>query len=123
MGPACYTKLIHFCGQSRRGYIMDEWSCRSINLLFESADGRRRKPVLFNGTQVSPHNSVEHYEQFCGLIDLLAELSGDTDAAELASRLSSVAGDARRNRGVWRQYVIEHMHRAPVGRRIAAVAR
>ena len=33
MGPAYFTKLIYFLGSKQNGYIMDQWTARSMNLL------------------------------------------------------------------------------------------
>lgn len=113
MGPACFTKIVHFCCPSRRAYIMDQWTGRSINLLFEAENGSRRAPVAFNGDQVSPRNSAQDYELFCGLIEYLADRSDEADPAQIARRLAT--GGPGRRRSAWRQHVTRSLasRRAP----------
>ena len=36
MGPAYFTKLICFVNPNLKGYIMDQWTAKSINFLFEN---------------------------------------------------------------------------------------
>jgi len=47
MGAAYFTKLIFFCEPDHKGYIMDQWTSKSINLL------TGEEIVHLTGTQVS----------------------------------------------------------------------
>ena len=122
-GPAYFTKLIYFLmpgsGQAfRPGYIMDQWAGCSINLLqgeelvlmdvtrtWTSPNGstRTRPNAVF---RVSNANTAEHYEEFCGKVDCLADRFG-LDHGAIDRSLVSFGG---RNPEFWRKYVTEHRH-------------
>lgn len=99
MGPAYFTKLIFFLGENHDGYIMDQWTAASVNLLYS--------PKLVDRTSahyVTDRNSSAVYERFCILIEDLARRLGIApDVAEL--RLFARGG---RYKHPWRKYVIEH---------------
>jgi hypothetical protein len=114
MGPAFFTKLIFFLRgelQENIGYIMDQWTACSINLLVTS-----EPTVLVNAGyvwksdkklnvdfQVSEHNDKERYEKFCCWLDKLAkELELSPINAELLLMSSG------RGRGEWRNYVVQN---------------
>ncbi|MDB2529574.1 hypothetical protein N9X46_02400 [Paracoccaceae bacterium] len=66
IGPAYYTKLIFFAHPDHDGFIMDQWTARSINLLLG-------KPLV--GTikheyseRVSDKNNAKVYTTFCDAI-------------------------------------------------------
>jgi hypothetical protein len=105
MGPTYFTKLIYFCCPKQRGYIMDQWTGKSINLLFESADGGP-PPVTFLGKRVSPKNSSERYEQFCQLVEALGERLGEKNGGEVERRLFSSGARGAQECGRWRRYVV-----------------
>ena len=67
LGPAFFTKLIFFASPRHDGYIMDQWTARSINLLC-------RDPFIkiTSGGWVKPNNTPEIYERFCQAVELLA---------------------------------------------------
>ena len=103
MGPAFFTKLIYFLGKnaSKRGYIMDQWTALSANLL----TGRRLVELqkLKDAVRVSDNNEPHDYENFCQFIESLAlELRETPDDAEM--RIFSVGGRGAK-RGEWRSYV------------------
>lgn len=94
LGPAYYTKLIHFAAPQLSGYMMDQWLARSINLLYG--------PVIhLNGTHVSDRNSRDVYEEFCLLVDALAKRSKD-----IGEQTEQALFSEGRGRGLWRNYLI-----------------
>jgi hypothetical protein len=105
MGPAYFTKLMYFLGADQRGYIMDQWTARSVNLLFSDP-----LIALHQGAFVADTNDALLYETFCGRVEEIAgELSHATgkpitpDEAEMA--MFSKGG---RKAGRWRRYVKLH---------------
>lgn len=116
MGPAYYTKLIFFCGPDHDGYIMDQWTSLSVNLLFSSGE----KPVVdmvstvFRGVRtdtVTDRNKPEDYEAFCRGVEFLADRLEVEKPETVEEWLFSKGG---RNPGPWRKYVKDN--RPPVGR-------
>lgn len=108
MGPAFFTKLIYFFGKGSpsRGYIMDQWTARSANLLLEQdlVDLRKYKGRAW----VTDKNSEETYDKFCCFLECLArELSVKTDVAE--EMIFSVGNRGRKQtRGAWREYLLKY---------------
>ena len=98
MGAAYFTKLIFFCVPGHRGYIMDQWTSKSINLL-------RKTPLvhLISG-HVSKKNGKEVYAQFCNLVDEIAEELGVT-GEHIEVAMFSKGG---RRKAAWRRYVVNH---------------
>jgi hypothetical protein len=97
VGPAYFTKLIFFVRPSLRGYIMDQWTARSINLLYGSTIR------LTQGHSVA-ENAPEIYEDFCDKIEDVGErLRLSPDEAE---RVLFCSGGIRP--GHWRSYVKRH---------------
>ena len=107
MGPAFFTKLIYFFGQKSdsRGYIMDQWTALSANLL----TGRKLvdMQIFKGGARVSDDNSSDVYNDFCCFIEVLAqELNESSDQAEI--RIFSMGG-RREKKGKWRTYLNEQL--------------
>jgi hypothetical protein len=99
MGPAYFTKLICFVNPKLKGYIMDQWTSKSINLLFEN------KTVFMNvNGHVSDKNSAQIYEDFCIKIEYLADLL-NLKSIYLEENLFSNGGI---NKGKWRQFVVDN---------------
>lgn len=103
MGPAFFTKLIYFFGEKAksRGYIMDQWTALSANLL----TGRQlvEMQILQNAARVSDNNNSDVYEEFCNFIEVLGkELNESADEAEM--RIFSVGGRGDKQ-GKWRAYL------------------
>lgn len=103
MGPAFFTKLIYFLGKDapERGYIMDQWTALSANLL----TGRKMVDLqrLNGGFRVSDKNDPHVYDDFCKFIENLAlELNESPDDAEM--RIFS-AGGGTSKQGEWRAYL------------------
>lgn len=109
MGPAYYTKLIFFADPLHNGYIMDQWTSLSINLLM--CDGQTPMIDMITGTNrdrrfdwVSDSNTADTYENFCSAVEQLGKEIGQCPE-ETEMRLFSVGG---RNPGEWRTYVKSH---------------
>lgn len=101
--PAYYTKLIFFCAPRHDGYIMDQWTAKSVNLI------AGRGLVAFDyGGYVSDANDARVYDAFCELVEALAARDGRTPE-ETEMRLFSRGG---RRKGRWRQHVIDHWPRS-----------
>jgi hypothetical protein len=100
LGPAYFTKLIYFfLPNIFPGYIMDQWTAKSINLL------AGRKIVRMSGSWPNHENSCENYEAFCQLVDFLSEKVGCT-GDEFEQRMFSQNGQHRKIRGPWRAHVV-----------------
>ncbi len=109
LGPAYFTKIIYFLSKPVcRGYILDQWTARSTNLLHHT------KVILLNKsvskTQktsyfVSDKNLPETYENFCLFIELLAK-SYQTTPDLIEMSLFSNGKSKGKDRGEWRTYVI-----------------
>lgn len=111
MGPAYFTKLIFFLmpDDQSKGYIMDQWTSVSVNLLFEKPlidttvlkikkqDGSFRVAEI-----VKDSNSHLQYEMFCQSVEWLAKKINVSP--ELAEEMMFSEG---RGNGTWRNYVID----------------
>jgi len=125
MGPAYFTKLIFFLEQSHTGYIMDQWTARSMNLLRASNENeivlvknysKRGKdgslPPL--GYRVDPKkNDVNIYRAFCEDLEALAEVINPElppieRNLETEMLIFSKGQNGKEERGDWRKYVIEN---------------
>ena len=98
MGAAYFTKIIFFCGQGHDGYIMDQWTSKSANIL--------NKTPLINLTSghVNKKNGVEQYKLFCELVEEVAKTLG-MSAEEVELSMFSRGG---RKKLPWRKFVIEN---------------
>ena len=101
IGPAYYTKLIFFANPRHDGYIMDQWTSRSVNLLV-SGD-----PIVAMRTSnhVSPQNSAETYETYCRIVETLSKLLMDKNPEETERCLFSTGG-GNNKRAQWRKHVM-----------------
>ncbi len=106
MGIAYFTKLIFFLthtdpylkARNRSGYILDQWTARSINLLSDT-------PIInMQSSWVTDKNTGQVYGIFCEKIEQLADLIHRTPA-QTEELLFSRGG---RNKGSWRAYVINN---------------
>lgn len=104
MGPAYFTKLIHFLTPlaiAPRGLIMDQWTGKSANLLHEG-----NVVVKMDGHRVSPRNNSTNYELFCRLChNLASQLHADVDDIEM---VMFGIGRKKRNPSRWRMYLERH---------------
>ena len=98
MGAAYFTKLIYFLLPNNDGYIMDQWTSKSINLILG------RSLVDLNHGHVSKKNAADTYEKFCVEVERIAsDLKMSAEDVEMA--MFSKGG---RNKEPWRNYVVEH---------------
>jgi len=113
MGPAYFTKLIHFLMPFNNygrpvGMIMDQWAGCSINVLLGTNLIRMDATFTWNAENVSSKytvsntNNAQIYEAFSAAVHQLAGLVGRT--VEVVDRaFLSIGGN---NPGSWRQHVI-----------------
>ena len=112
MGPAYFTKLIYFLEPKHNGYIMDQWTARSMNLLRKSDEYEiqlipttKRNSDGFRKFRVNQKkNHVCIYRAFCEDLEHLAEYL-DIDPEETEKLIFSKGG--RVNMGCWRRFVLE----------------
>lgn len=98
LGPSYFTKLLYFCGVNGDHWIMDQWTAKSVNLLF----GKVIVPM--RGDAISPAVTAEHYVSYCDAVDQIAQRIG-SDGSTAEIRLFDQGG---RLPGYWRAYVKEH---------------
>lgn len=98
LAPAYFTKLIHFMRPERDGYVLDQWTAKSVGLLFE------QRFITIRGGWVTRENDDRVYGRYCDAVEHLAERIGSTpDAAE--ELMFSKGGLKKQS---WRQYVVGH---------------
>jgi len=99
MGPAYYTKLICFINRDweKAGYIMDQWTAKSINLLC----GRALVKMTRSG-HVDAKNDSEVYESFCSVIDDISIITG-ISGIDIEESLFSSGG---KYKGKWRNILV-----------------
>ena len=104
MGPAFFTKLIFFGLPKHDGYILDQWTGRSINFLLD-------EPLIKlsgskGGQRVSDSNDFLVYSNFCIAIEELADLMPVVnEPRHMEEILFSWGG---RRKGAWRTYLLEN---------------
>ncbi len=98
MGAAYFTKLIFFCEPNHNGYIMDQWTSKSINILMNDSI------VHLTSGHVNKSNTAQNYELFCNLTNEIAKKL-DRNGEEIEIGMFSKGG---RRRWAWRAYVCEH---------------
>lgn len=112
-GPAYWTKLIFFASPKHDGYIMDQWTSVSINLLLQNYS----KPIvdLSSGNSrgqtyhhVTDRNDATVFETFCSGVEHLARQSdlqhrlAINTPEDVEMRMFSFGG---KRPGAWRRYV------------------
>ncbi|MBE0470840.1 MAG: hypothetical protein IBX55_15200 [Methyloprofundus sp.] len=98
MGAAYFTKIIFFCGKDHNGYIMDQWTSKSANIL-------NKTPLIkLSSGHVNKKNGVEQYKLFCELVETVAEII-DLTAENVELSMFSRGG---RQKLPWRKFVIEN---------------
>lgn len=106
IGPAFYTKIIFFADPRHDGYIMDQWTALSVNLL--TSVGPTDAIAMTSGVsggrryhRVADSNTADTYELFCKTIEQIGQkLKLPSEVVE--ERLFSWGG---RKPGEWRSYV------------------
>lgn len=102
MRAAFFTKLIFFLRYEADGYIMDQWTAKSINLI----EGRDVVPLDRSGL-VPDRASEYNYEDFCQCIEKIGvEINQSPDKVE--EMLMSRGGQKAEP---WRTYVKMHYSR------------
>jgi hypothetical protein len=106
--PAYYTKLIFFFGNGN-SYIMDQWTSKSIELLWTIDD---RIGIIFDngGNYVQANNHSGLYEEFCNRMEILTlianhQTNSNFTPTEIEERIFSNGANRGQNRGPWRTYV------------------
>ena len=99
MGIAYFTKLICFLNPSLNGFIMDQWTSKSINLITQ-------EKIIWLNSQglVTDKNQVEEYSKFCKIVEDLSKII-NIQPLDLEENLFSNGG---RKKGLWRDYVIKN---------------
>jgi hypothetical protein len=99
IGPAYFTKLIFFANPRHDGYIMDQWTSRSINFLIDGP------PLIKMRTQnhVDPRNDESTYEQYCCAVEALSNILTDKTSEEVELCLFSKGGQSPHP---WRRYLL-----------------
>jgi hypothetical protein len=100
IGPAYYTKLVCFLNPKLNGYIMDQWTSKSVNLLCN----KKIVKLTSTGFVDSLKNDAEVYRKFCEVIDKLSvdlKMSG-LDVEE------SMFSNGGKKKGKWRKVVVEN---------------
>lgn len=101
LGPSYFTKLLFFFSLAGDCWIMDQWTSKSINLLFGNI-------VPMQGHYFSPSIEAGHYEQYCAAVDEISSLlSCDGERAEML--LFSRGG---RKPHAWRAHVMRETTKA-----------
>ena len=122
MGPAYFTKLIYFLEPKHNGYIMDQWTARSMNLLRKSDEYEiqlisttRRKSDGLRNFRVNPiENNVSNYSAFCEDLERLAEYLGRNP--EETEKIIFSKGGRVNKMGCWRRFVLEGTSKTSTGR-------
>ena len=83
VGPAFYTKLIFFLGNGD-GLIMDQWTSRSVNLLFD------REVIRLN--KGKKKSNGDHYYSVCKRNDERVYMIYNDAVSQLSEKLSSAIG-------------------------------
>ena len=104
LGPAYFTKIIYFVRPEKDGYILDQWTAKSISLMFT--------PVFISVTQigwVSRMNGAEVYSRYCNAVERIAQKLDIS--AEITEEMMFSRGGRKKH--VWRTYVAKNwLHRS-----------
>jgi hypothetical protein len=112
LGPAYFTKLIFFLRPELKGYILDQWTAKSISILFKQrfidiqGDNRKKRH------HVTRSNDAQIYDRYCSAVETLAnelkKIAGKEDASgDMVERMLFSLG-GKSSKGAWRSYVIQH---------------
>ena len=108
LGPAYFTKLIYFLhpGQQGVGFIMDQWTATSINLLFGCDVVKMAKvSTTRTKTAVSDRNDGKRYDLFNRLIEQIAR-SWSASPEHVEMTLFGRGGKAV---DLWRRHVLKSL--------------
>ncbi len=98
VGPAYFTKIMFFLFPELNAYILDQWTARSINILYPEGELIDLGP----SKNVLDSNTGDAYEAFCLKIEDLARKIGQSPI-ETEKIIFSGGG---RNPAPWRAYVV-----------------
>ena len=102
IGVAYFTKLMFFLRPRADAYILDQWTAKSVNLLFSVAN--QKAPIVkLYGDTVNDRNTSRDYEVFCKCVEKLATKL-KTSPADTEERIFSNGGGKGKD-GAWRAYV------------------
>ncbi len=106
IGAAYFTKLIYFLSPEHDGYIMDQWTARSINALFLKPGG---KIVDLNSQNLvdTRANDRASYEEFCSCMDKGARLLHIDDTGRFEQLIFSHGG---KRPGRWRKLIKDKLY-------------
>lgn len=121
IGPAYFTKLIFFLTAANPengiGYIMDQWTAKSADLLVSGINGHGGSVVrVGHSGYVAQNNESIRYEYFCRAVDELGSClkeSGIENPEEIEwgvvaeERMFSIGW----GQGAWRNYVVANWSR------------
>lgn len=99
LGISFYTRLIFFCDPNNKGYVLDQWTSKTVNLLV----GYKMIRIAQNGFVTDANKSVD-YNNFCLALDELARLV-DWPPQKFELSLFASGGTCP---WAWRQYVKKH---------------
>ena len=106
--PAYYTKLIFFFGNGNT-YIMDQWTSKSIELLWTIND---RIGIVFDngGNYIQGNNHSGLYEEFCHRMEILTntvnnQTNSNYTPTEIEEMIFSNGANMGQILGAWRAYV------------------
>jgi len=106
--PAYYTKLLFYFGNGNT-YIMDQWTAKSIELLWDTSD---RIEIKFDTQRkyVHANNHSGLYEEFCNRIETLTlivnnQLNSNYTPTQIEERIFSNGANMGQVLGAWRAYV------------------
>lgn len=113
MGAAYFTKLIFFCDPKHQGFIMDQWTSKSTNLLCD------RDMIHLTQGHVDKRNDYQTYSQFCEIVrDLGMKLNREAEHIEM-----SMFSKGGRKKGEWRAYVLASLDNHAFSNRLAHSSR
>ena len=71
LAAAYFTKLMYFCCPGGGCYILDQWTARSINLIFGIGN---QLIYMSSRTWVDRRNKGTHYEKYCMVVEVIANV-------------------------------------------------
>lgn len=101
IGPAYFTKLIFFANPRHDGYIMDQWTSRSVNLLVDGPAVVKMRTL----DHVDPRNSSQNFERFCKVVEAISTQLLNRTPEETEQCLFSTGG---KKPAAWRRYLVQH---------------
>lgn len=107
-----YTKLLYFFRPTPDAYILDQWTAKSVRLLFNPC------PINLNGDLPHLHTTPAQYDWFCAQLDNFAPIVWPTIAGVTGEDAEVAIFDEGRGHGEWRKYVVAHFENGAVAKAI-----